>query len=269
LQNLLTESLADNVTARLQNANVFLEKLKEVEFAYSRKGSPIYGMVENISYGMCVRNSFEVSAEDVEQVIRKSRAEHLDLALLLEKREVTLLLGASYVIDKLANANKYSEYSEIYGINHIWRKEFISVIAADELWQDFQTVDEIFDFLSNAESDIRKINIIPYNLFQITGEVRFAILSMKMTDKTFNQSVLNYLYIANETVYLYEDLRKGFIRMYNKDNLLETSIGKEHLMRIAKAYYSGERIGKDREFAKKLVERVNSEGVDRRRKING
>jgi len=116
--------------------------------------------------------------------------------------------AACYIRSVIENASQLKDFA---AINHVWGRQLVNLLQVSFNDENFDGIEKIYELFlaSGSTGDMRNFaDVLPSNIFAITGNLRWAALSVRVADAYFHTEILDGYFSSSSKVVLYEDVLK-------------------------------------------------------------
>jgi serine/threonine protein kinase len=175
----------------------------------------LYGELPQFSYSVCTverAQEFELESKSslADWLWRENQIRYAQTAsgsYCFCSSVVARFLASQFVIQTIHRATHASQLSPV---NHIWDTGLIAMlraIPAEMLIALALKVRELVDVVSPEQ--IADCDLIPANLFALTGDSYWALVSVQLADNFFHETVLDGYFASGSELLLFSDIKIG------------------------------------------------------------
>lgn len=126
---------------------------------------------------------------------------------------VASFLAAQFIIQTVHNV---SHVAQLASINHIWDAGLVAMLREIHTETLVVLASKLRELVEGARSEqISDCDLIPANLFALTGDNSWAFLSAQLADSFFHETVLDGYFTHKNKLLLYSDIRIGEPVLYD------------------------------------------------------
>jgi serine/threonine protein kinase len=165
--------------------------------------------------------------------------------------------ASQFIVQTIRRATHVTHLS---GINHVWHRELLSMLGAlpaEELAALSSKAQRLIEDTSTAEAF--RCDLIPSNMFALTGDDLWATLSVRLANSFFHEAVLDGYFTHEREIILVNDVEhERPVRYYllkSHASTLRAQLPPRVLQALIADLRYGYRLAQDKELASRLMER--------------